>query len=128
MTFCATGADENDLGAQRGCGFALDGRSVVGHDDDRFHAQRASGVGYALRVVAAGVGDDAALAVDFRKRGDLVVGSAEFESADGLLVFGFEKEPAGRVGGMEFDQAGAGGDALEAGAGFLDVGESDGVH
>ena len=53
-------------------------------------------------MVAAGVGDDAALAVFFRERGDLVVGSAQFEGADGLLVFGLEVESA-RVFGAEWE-------------------------
>ena len=52
-----------------------------------------------------------------REGRDLVVGSAEFEGADGLLVFGLEEEAAGGVGVMEFDQGRADGDAVEAGAG-----------
>ena len=65
LAFGAAGAYEYDLGAESGRRFALDGGSVVGHDDDGFHAEGAGGVGYALRVIAAGVGDDAAVAVLF---------------------------------------------------------------
>jgi hypothetical protein len=39
-----------------------------------------------LPVIAAGIGDDAALAIRFRKGSDLVVGAAQFESADGLQI------------------------------------------
>jgi hypothetical protein len=144
LAVAARGAHEHDLGAQGGGCFALDGGSVVGHDDNRLHAERAGGVGYSLRVIAAGVGDDAAFAVGFREGSDFVVGSAEFKGADGLLIFGFEEKAAGRVGResphvsqrrrdmghpkVEFDEAGAGCDALEAGASFLDVGEQDCMH
>ena len=48
--FCAVGEG----------GGALDGGGVGGHDDYGFGADFAGGVGYALGVVAAGVGDDAA--------------------------------------------------------------------
>ena len=97
-----------------------------------------------MRVIAAGVGDDAAFAVGFREGSDFVVSSAEFKGADGLLIFGFEEKAAGGVGSesphvlqrrrdlgrpeVEFDEAGAGCDALEAGAGFLDVGEEHCMH
>jgi hypothetical protein len=43
-------------------------------------------------VIAAGVRDDAALALRLGKGSDLVVGSAQFEGADGLLVFGLEEQ------------------------------------
>jgi len=48
-------------------------------------------------VIAAGVGDDSALAVCVGEGSDFVVGSTKFEGADGLLVFGFEVEAAGAV-------------------------------
>ncbi len=92
LTLGAARAYEDDLRAQRRRGLALDRRSVVRHHDDGLHAQRPRRVGHALRVVAAGVGDHSALAVFFRQRGDLVVSSAKFESADGLLVFGLEEK------------------------------------
>ena len=91
----------------------------MGHDDDRFHFEGASGVGNSLGVIAAGVGDDAALALVLGEGGDFVVGSAEFEGADRLLVFGLEVKAAGSVGVMEFDEAGAGGNAAEAGLGTV---------
>ena len=43
-------------------------------------------------MVAAGVGDDSPLALGVGQGGDFVVGSAEFEGTDGLLVFGLEVE------------------------------------
>jgi len=51
-------AYEDDFCTEICGGFALDLRCVVGHDDDRFRLERAGGVGDALGVVAAGVGDD----------------------------------------------------------------------
>jgi hypothetical protein len=76
-------------------------------------------------VVAAGIGNYAALFFVVRKGGDFVVGSAEFEGADRLLVFGLEEEAAGGVAMIEFDQPGADGDAIEAGTGLIDVGKSN---
>ena len=131
LAFSAAGADEHDLGAEGCRGFALDGGSVVGHHDDRFHAQRTGGVGNALRVIAARVGDDAALALSFGERSDFVVRAAEFESADGLLIFRLEEEPGfARLDGRwrlsphsqgKFNQAGADSYALESGPGFVDI-------
>ncbi len=146
LAFRAAGAYQYDVGAKGGSCLALDGGRVIGHDDDGFHAEGAGGVGDALRVIAAGVGDDAALSFFFGEGCDLVIGSAQFEGADGLLVFGLQEEAAVGVGegdshvsqrrgdmghprfrrcGIEFDQGRAGGDALEAGAGGVDVVESD---
>jgi hypothetical protein len=76
-------------------------------------------------VVAAGVGDDPAFALVWRQGSDLVVGSAELEGSDGLLVFGLEVEAEVRVGAIEFDQARAHGDALEAGSGAVEIVEGD---
>ena len=69
--------------------------ALLGMTMTAFDAERAGGVGDTLGVIAAGVGDDAALSFCLREGGDLVVGSAEFEGADGLLVFGLEVEAAG---------------------------------
>jgi hypothetical protein len=62
LPFGAAGADQDDVRSEGGCGLAFDGRSVVGHHDDSVHAEGTRGVGYALRVVAAGVGDYSAFA------------------------------------------------------------------
>jgi hypothetical protein len=45
-------------------------------------------------MIAAGVGDDAAAPVNFRKGSDLVVSATQFERADGLKIFRLEVEPA----------------------------------
>jgi hypothetical protein len=45
-----------------------------------------------LRVVAAGVSDDAAGAFFVGERGDLVVRAAQFEGADGLKIFRLQIE------------------------------------
>jgi hypothetical protein len=44
-------------------------------------------------MIAAGVGDDAAFPFFFAERGDLVVGAAEFERADGLQIFRLQAKP-----------------------------------
>jgi len=58
----AARADEDDLGSEGGGGFEFVLGSITGHDDDRLHAERAGRVGYALGVIAAGVGNDSAAA------------------------------------------------------------------
>src|SRR5208283_2801432 len=76
-----------------------------------------------LRVIAAGVGDDTASAVLIGKRSDLVIRSAQFESADGLLVFRFEEEAASAVFSQgEFDQLCTNRDAVERRLRGVDVG------
>src|SRR5450759_3883983 len=57
FAFGAGETDEDDFGAERTRAVNLDLWRIVGHDDDCFHAQGASGVGDALSVVAAGVAD-----------------------------------------------------------------------
>ena len=121
-----SGADQDNFGSQFGGGFALDQRSIVGHHDYRFHLERSRRVGDALGVIAAGIGDNAALALGLGEGSDLVISSAKLEGADGLFVLGLEKETA-RVGAAErkFDQFGVQGDALQAGLRFCDVGKID---
>src|SRR5207244_3777371 len=55
-----------------------------------FHSQRARGVGHALRMISAGVGDHSTLALFIAQRSNLVVGAAQFESTDGLQVLWLE--------------------------------------
>ncbi len=120
---------------------ALDGGRVLGHDDDGLGAERAGGVGDALGVVAGGVGDDAAaegLGVTLLEGGDLVVGAAKLERADGLGGFVFQEDLGGvrakveagvvDVLRVERDERGADGYAGDAVAGGEDVGEGDEVH
>lgn len=77
-------------------------------------------------MVAAGVRNHSALSIFGREGSDFVIGSAQFESTNGLLVFRLEKKPAS-VGFrmIEFDEEGAGGDALQARLSFSDVGKGD---
>src|SRR5215472_4927595 len=127
--------DQDDFRSEFGGGFALDEGRVAGHHDDGFHPERAGRIGDALGMIAAGVGDHRALALGCGEGSDFVIRSAEFESADGLLVFGLEKQPGfappdsrGRLsprGRGEFDQAGAEGDSVQAGLGGMEVGQSD---
>ena len=78
------------LSAERQRGRALDGRRVRRHDNDGFSAHLAGGIGNALSVVAAGVGDDASGNLFAREPEDLVGRAADLESADGLKALGFE--------------------------------------
>ena len=71
-----------------------DGGRVVRHDDDGFCFQCPRGIRDPLGVVAAGIGNYAALAFVFGQGSDLVVGSAQFERADGLLVFRLQQKPS----------------------------------
>jgi len=77
-------------------------------------------------VVAAGVGDDAALAFFVAEGRDFVVGATEFERADRLVVLRFKQELAWIFGAeREGDELGANGYAFEARLGGFDVGKSD---
>ena len=67
LALVGAGADDDDFCAEFGSGLALDGRCVVGHDDDAFDLERAGGVGNALGVVAAGVGDDASVSFGLQR-------------------------------------------------------------
>ena len=64
-------------------------------------------------MIATGVRNNSALAFFVRKRGDLVVRPTKFKSADRLLVFGLQKQPAVRVGVIELDQMRARGNSGE---------------
>jgi hypothetical protein len=86
----------------------------------------AGGIGDTLGVVAARVGDHTAGTFFFREGGDFVVGAAEFEGADGLLVFRLEQEAARIFGAeREVDQGCTGDDALQAGLRGAEIGEGN---
>ncbi len=59
------------------------------------HAQRPRRIGHALRVIAAGVRDNAAAAFFVSERGNLVISAAQFEGADGLQVFELQVRACG---------------------------------
>ena len=120
------GADQNNFRSEFRGGLALDLRGVVRHHDDRFRFQRARSVGDTLRVISARIGDYAAIPFFVRQRSDLVVSATELEGADGLLVLGLQEKTSRVFGtGLEFDEAGAFGDAVEAGLGGAEVGKGD---
>jgi len=120
------GAHEHDLGGPgRRVLRALMAGALLGIDDNRLHAERAGRVGYSLRVIAAGVGDDGrGLRSASGGKRFCCRAPRSFKGADGLLIFGFEEKAAGRVGResphvsqrrrdrgrpeVEFDEAGAG--------------------
>jgi hypothetical protein len=94
-----------DLGAV-GAGVAdLDRRRVGRHHDHRRHAEQLRGVRDALRVVAGGVGDDAAALLVGGEPADAVVGAAELERAGALQRLGLgeqaEAEPLVEQRGFE---------------------------
>ena len=55
-------------------------------------------------MIAAGIGNHSAAALLACQRCDLVVSAPEFESADRLQVFEFEKQPAAVAGSTPFKQ------------------------
>ena len=91
----------------------------------RLHAEGAGRVGDALRVIAAGVGDDAATALVVGERADLVVGAAQLEGADRLQAFRLEKELARRIVMRAGNQRSAGGNSAQSLLGRLDVRKSN---
>ena len=74
----------------------LDGGGVVGHHDDGRRAEEARRPGDALGMVAAGVGDDPALAGGRVERGDRDVGAPELERPDRLERLRLEQPAAVR--------------------------------
>jgi len=71
---------------------------VARHDDDGFRVQRPCGISHSLRMVATGVSDHAPSPLLFRQRGDLVIGPAKLERADGLKIFELQKQTTSVTG------------------------------
>ncbi len=111
------GSHKHDLGAEAARAVDLYLGSIVRHDDDGFRLQGAGGVGDTLRMVTAGITDDAARAFRVGERGDLVVGAAQLERADGLLALELQVDVRR---GPETHERGADGDAADAFAGGVD--------
>ena len=84
--------DEHDLRSQRGRAVDLDLRSIARHHDDGLHAHGPRRVRHSLRMVAAGIRDDAASSLLVGKRCDLVVGAPQLERADGLQALSLEEK------------------------------------
>ena len=112
----------HDLGAVGGGARDLDGRGVLGHHDRGRDAEQRSGGGDALGVVAARVGDDAALDRLERGRGERVEGAAELERARALQALGLDVDLAVE---RQPEQRRSHGDALEPLGSGLDVRERD---
>jgi hypothetical protein len=72
-------------------------------------------------VIAAGVGNHSATALFGGERRDLVIGAAQFEGADGLLVFELQVELPLIRRGRPFEEWGADRDALQERAGLENV-------
>src|SRR5208282_1027424 len=113
--FFTAGTDDDDFRSQGGGSVELVLGSVAWHDNNRPHNKRPCRVGHTLRVIAAGIRDHAAAAFVLAQRSDLVVSPAQFESADGLLVFELEEELALIRGAGPFEEGSSDRDASEEG-------------
>ncbi len=100
----------------------------VRHDDDRPDADLGGGPGHGLSVVAAGVGDDAALPDGGGDPLDGVVGAAHLERPDRLELFALEghRVPHERGERRHLDERRPDGDALDGGRRAADVVNGDG--
>ena len=78
-----------------------------------------------MRVVAAGIADDAVAAFGVGERGDFVVSAAQFEGADGLQALGLQVEFMAGLLARVGKERRAGGDSAQAGGGESDVVEAD---
>ncbi|PMB70998.1 hypothetical protein BM221_003461 [Beauveria bassiana] len=98
------GAVQDDVAAEAGDVGVLDARGALGHDDGGGNLELAGRVGDALRVVAGGAADDALPGPRGVEVGHLVVGAAQLEAKDGLLVLALEQhgalEPVAEVDGV----------------------------
>ena len=128
--FVVAGAVQNDLGAEAARGGDLDLRRGQRHDDLGANAAGRGVEGDALGVVAGAGGDDAALALGFAQREQLVERAALFEGAGALQVFKLQvQRQAGQLGEMMRELAGRDVDGVaDARARGLDAGESDGFQ
>ena len=113
------GRGDDDLRAQRADGGHLDRGGVVRDHHDRGHAEQRGRVRHGQAVVAAGVGDHAALP---RGRGQRVhrrVGAAQLERAGRLQRLRLDQQS--RVGAGERHQRGADGHARQGRRGGPDL-------
>ncbi|KAH8718778.1 hypothetical protein HC256_003406 [Beauveria bassiana] len=98
------GAVQDDVAAEAGDVGVLDARCALGHDDGGGNLELAGRVGDALRVVAGGAADDALPGPRGVEVGHFVVGAAQLEAKDGLLVLALEQhgalEPVAEVDGV----------------------------
>ena len=93
------------------------------HHDDRLDPRHPRGQGQRLGVVAAGVGDHAALALGLRELGKGVAGAAELEGAHALKALALEEHAAAgaAVEGARGHHGRAVRDPGDAGRGRLDI-------
>src|SRR5450759_881584 len=84
-------AVEHNLAAQMEHRLNLDLRRSLRHDDDRRNRAAARRQRHALRVIAGGCADDAALRDSRGQMSDLVIGAAQLEGENGLQVFALQK-------------------------------------
>src|SRR5439155_6074392 len=93
-------ANEYHLGAHRADSIHLDRGRRLRHDDDRPYAQAPRGVGDALCMIARAGGDDAASALVLGQVRHAVVGAAQLEAEDRLLVFALEQHRVPEASGQ----------------------------
>ena len=130
LTLGARWTHQYDLRAQSNGCLALDRGDIPGHYDHCFQPQCPRGISHALRVIAAGVGNDTPTAFVLGKGRNLVVCAAQLERAYGLQIFCLEIEPAGiwntiRFVNMRRDQISAHCDATQTSLRFPNILESD---
>src|SRR2546430_8480019 len=87
------------------------------HDDHRAHCELLRGIGDGLTMIAGGIRDDPALAGRLGEFADGVVGAADLERANRLLVLELEVDAEL----LHVDERRAARDAPQAGCGFLNV-------
>ena len=85
-------APQNDFGVHRLHGIDLDLRSRARHDDDGLEPQLLSRQRDALRMIAGAGRNHAAIALGLGEFRDLVVGAAQLEAEDRLLVFALQPD------------------------------------
>ena len=85
-------APEDDFCVHRLHRVNLDFRSRARHHDDGLEPQFLSSQRDALRMVAGACRNHSAVALGLREFRDLVVGAAELEAEDGLLVFALQPD------------------------------------
>ena len=83
----------DDFGAQALRAGEFDGRGILRHHNGRGHAQPVCGPGHALRVIAAGYGNNAARALLLAHVAQSMPGPADLEGADRLQAFGLHPNP-----------------------------------
>ena len=120
----AGGADGDDLRTECFRCLSLDRGGIRRHDDHGPRAEYAGGVGDALGMIAARIGDESALESFPGERRGFVIRAAQLETADRLHGFGLEIN-ASAVGEVRSDHRSTAGYPLEPVLGISQFGKRD---